>query len=162
MADNNIEKLSAYKRNFIIISVIYWIILIVNIYFFVTLNSKINTIKTNFNGLIFIKNDNELYENRLTSLESKYIDVLSSKEIINTWLTILTVLLPVVLWLFVYQKWKMENKAENEVEKVEKLMKEATDKINNLDKIVDSEIEKKEKDAMQILEELLKWNSNKS
>ena len=36
----------------------------------------------------------------------------------------------------------METKAETEVEKVEKLMKEATDKINNLDKIVDSKIEK--------------------
>ena len=131
------QSLTTKDKNFIYV-IAFSLLIVVSLFFYFKLqvnwlNKEIATLKTF--DVKSDKADTKVFESRLSNLESKYIDVLSSKDTINWWISILTFLIPVTLWFFVYQKWKLEEKAENEFEKVKNMMEEAKKKIENLDKI---------------------------
>lgn len=143
-----------------------WFYFIISLVLFLWLlywwNNEINKLNQRVNYCQSVQwtwavSNNQVFEKRLENLEGKYIDVLASKDTINFWLVVLTVLLPVSLWFFVYQKGKFEEKAEQELDKVEKKMQEARVKINSLDKITNWKIktiaDKAKKETNIIVEE---------
>lgn len=116
-----------------------WVIAIIifNSFIFYYLLNKINTQNSYIikNSTFCYEKDNnskDILEKRVENLEQKNIDIFASTQTINFWMTFFAILLPLMLWFFIYQKWKFEDKAEKELDEVKKDKKEALEEISKL------------------------------
>lgn len=158
----NTKTTDKFNFNKFKISYIVIMLFVLFVWVIIFYNSKINSFKKDYSicsqTIISWDNiDTKIFDTRLSNLEGKYIDVLSSKETINFWLTFFTVFLTVSIWFFVYQKWKFEEKAESELNRVKELLNKAEEKIKNLDKNADEKIgeisEKAKEELIKISDE---------
>lgn len=147
---------------------------LINFYELPKINWEIYKLNEKINSNIIISNNlnSNVYSKRLENLESKYIDVMASKDTINFWLTLLLVLSPVILWYTVYHKNRIIELATKELKEIrfikesaEEKIKEAEKKVNKtflkIDEKINNKISEFEKEYKNKLKEIdKKWNNN--
>lgn len=156
MEEKNNNQESLNKNDFLKSNLFLWIIvwlwviaiIILNTFIFYYLSNKID-IQNDYiikNSTFCYEKDNDLkdvLEKRVENLEQKNIDIFASTQTINFWMTFFAILLPLMLWFFIYQKWKFEDKAEKELEKMKNLKEKAENIIVRLDESINEEINDK-------------------
>lgn len=131
-------------------------------YEFSEIRKEINNVYKYSNILILEwTNDTKIFSNRLSNLESKYIDVISSKETINFWLSLLLFFIPVLLWYTVFQRNKMLKEAESDLNKINKLKESAESKIKEAEEKATITFEKIDERINKKLKEFEKNYKNK-
>lgn len=136
------------KNIYIVMIILFIFTLIISVFLRLQIkssNDNISKFKTEIlkeNQTCNSINWNNPYDKRLENIEQKYIDVYASSQTINFWITIFSILIPIIIWIGIYQKWKFEDEARKELEKVREFAEKTRDKIDNIDKIIDSKIKK--------------------
>jgi len=96
--------------------------------------------------------DSEVFAKRFENLELKYIDIVASKESINFWFTILSILAPFIIWYSLYERGKMKRDMEKEINDLNNKIESTEIKLKN----TLENIEKKSKEAVSDIVE--QWN----
>ena len=140
------KECSCINQWFWIFAMLLVIILWLNFVLYIDIKQDISAAQSNIASYITLPQEKtEIFMKRFENLEWKYIDVLASKETINWWFTILTILIPVTMWYTLFEKNKMMRKWEEEIEKIEQLKKDADTEIKDLKKSSQEILDKMEK-----------------
>jgi len=97
------------------------------------------------------KKSEQIFAQRINNLESKYIDVIASKDSINFWMTFLLVVFTVWIWWTWWSKRNFEKTAKEELKEITDAKEKALEKIENIDKIAEDKINEVKKQANEEL-----------
>lgn len=99
----------------------------------------------------------QIFAQRINNLESKYIDVVASKDSINFWMTFLLFVFTVWIWWTWWSKRNFEKTAKEELKEISDAKEKVLEKISNIEKIADEKIaefsNKAANETKQIIEE---------